>query len=278
MNQKSVTVGFSVPVVITFLFQLGGFVLLLQIPPTRGGGPAPALLLSLAQIALMLLPTIYLAGRYQIPSLTFLRVRSAHWETFLLAAVGTLALWQIAQSWLLLQELWLLPTSLFESYGALERLTETFFINLYGSSTPVGLALAILAGGVTPAVAEETLFRGFALTNLQRGLTPRRAIVVSSLIFALVHLQPFNFIPLFALGLFFGFLTYRSESILPGILGHAIFNAISITALYNPSGKYEPPANALHTSADFLAIGIPTIVALILLAGVLWRLRNHEYA
>lgn len=278
MNEKSVSVGFAVPVVLTFLFQIGGFFLLLQIPPSRGGGPAPALVLALAQIALMLLPTLYLARRYQIPSLSFLRIRRAHWETYILALVGTVAIWQIAQSWLLVQELWLLPSSLFESYRDLERLTEAFFINLYGSSTPLGLALALLAAAVTPAIAEETLFRGFALTSFQRGLTPRRAIILSSLIFALVHLQPFNFIPLFAIGLLFGFITYRSESILPGIVGHAIFNAISIVALYQPSGKYEPPANAIHTSADFLATGTPTILALILLAGVIWRLRSKEYA
>jgi membrane protease YdiL (CAAX protease family) len=55
------------------------------------------------------------------------------------------------------------------------------------TGTGVGLIAHLLAGAVIAPVAEELLFRGFALTAWRRTLGARAAIVRSSIVFVLAH-------------------------------------------------------------------------------------------
>jgi membrane protease YdiL (CAAX protease family) len=55
------------------------------------------------------------------------------------------------------------------------------------TGTTEGLLLHLLAGAVIAPVAEELLFRGFALTAWQRTLGARAAIIRSSIVFVLAH-------------------------------------------------------------------------------------------
>jgi membrane protease YdiL (CAAX protease family) len=55
------------------------------------------------------------------------------------------------------------------------------------------------------------------------------AIVVSSLAFALAHLgQGLAWVPLFFFGLVVGYLARQTGSIVPGIILHGLFNAVSV--------------------------------------------------
>lgn len=55
------------------------------------------------------------------------------------------------------------------------------------TGTPTGLVLHLVAGAVVAPVAEEVLFRGFALTTWLRTAGARAAIVRSSILFVLAH-------------------------------------------------------------------------------------------
>jgi membrane protease YdiL (CAAX protease family) len=55
------------------------------------------------------------------------------------------------------------------------------------TGTAAGLALHLVAGAVVAPVAEELLFRGFALTAWRRTVGDRGAIVRSSVVFVLAH-------------------------------------------------------------------------------------------
>lgn len=55
------------------------------------------------------------------------------------------------------------------------------------TGTPAGLALHLVAGAVVAPVAEELLFRGFALTAWRRTVGAQGAIVRSSIVFILAH-------------------------------------------------------------------------------------------
>ena len=56
------------------------------------------------------------------------------------------------------------------------------------TGTSTGLVLHLLAGAVVAPVAEELLFRGFALTAWMRDVGARSAIVRTSVVFVLAHL------------------------------------------------------------------------------------------
>src|SRR5204863_6050168 len=82
-----------------------------------------------------------------------------------------------------------------------------------------GLALVLL-----PAVCEELAFRGFLLGGLRRRFAPWPALLLTSFLFALYHMNVFQFLPAFFLGVVLGVLALRTGSVLPGMVFHLIHN------------------------------------------------------
>ena len=81
---------------------------------------------------------------------------------------------------------------------------------------------------VMAALVEELLFRGAIQGHLLRkGMKPLHAILVSSAIFGVIHMNPIQVAFAFAIGLIFGWLYYRTGSLVPGIIGHFLNNSIA---------------------------------------------------
>jgi sodium transport system permease protein len=120
------------------------------------------------------------------------------------------------------------------------------------------LGMAILLFAVIPAICEETAFRGFILTGLERRHKTRSAILLSALLFGFLHVLLSLFQQLFnatLLGIVLGFLAVRSRSLLPGIVFHAINNALAILVgswASHPVGRriagwlYRNPSEGLY--------------------------------
>src|SRR5207244_2305490 len=79
-----------------------------------------------------------------------------------------------------------------------------------------------------PSVCEELAFRGFILTGLRRHFRTWTAILISSFLFALYHLNVFQALPTFFLGVVLGMLAVYSGSVLPGMLFHLLHNGMLI--------------------------------------------------
>lgn len=89
--------------------------------------------------------------------------------------------------------------------------------------------LFIIAGSA--GICEEILFRGFMLRAYEKfGMWT--GIVITALLFGILHLNIQNLLAPFFLGLVLGFVVYKTDSIFAGILGHFINNAISVTLGY----------------------------------------------
>ncbi len=85
---------------------------------------------------------------------------------------------------------------------------------------------ALVVFAILPAVCEELTFRGFILTGLQRRFRPRTAVLLSSFLFSLIHMNVFQFVPTFLVGVVLAYLTTRCGSILPAMLFHILYNAL----------------------------------------------------
>jgi membrane protease YdiL (CAAX protease family) len=253
---------------ITLLFQFGAVVAGRMVPPDATGPLLTALPLGIAQLAVMLLPTLYLHRAQSLPPSELLRLRPAPIASYVAAAVGTLAIWQLLQSYQFAQELFMVPESLHGFYTGMEREAELFFTRIFGSGNIVELAAALIVGAAIPAISEELLFRGAAQRSFERSLRRWPAILLSAFLFATLHLSPVTWIALFALGVFFGYVAQRTGSILPSALSHFLFNAISLVALYRFGDGAGAPGGP-HTLADLRATLLPSGVALVLLAIVL---------
>ncbi len=90
------------------------------------------------------------------------------------------------------------------------------------------MAIYILVIAVCPAICEELLFRGFILTGLQVEKHPVFAIVTSSIMFGIFHMNVFQFITGIILGSVLGFVTYKSKSIYPAMALHFLNNLVAV--------------------------------------------------
>jgi sodium transport system permease protein len=90
----------------------------------------------------------------------------------------------------------------------------------------------LLAAVALPAVFEEMVFRGFVQSTFEQHHQALTAITITAAIFAVTH----GLIQIFILGLFFGWMAWRSESIIPGAIAHAI-NNLFVVLLVNSSAR-----------------------------------------
>lgn len=86
-----------------------------------------------------------------------------------------------------------------------------------------------VASGVVlaAAVAEELLFRGLLQNSLEKKYGRWWGILLTSLLFALLH-DPWRFVPILFVAGLFGYLVSRGNSIYYGMVAHAITNATSV--------------------------------------------------
>lgn len=87
--------------------------------------------------------------------------------------------------------------------------------------------------GLLAPLAEELVFRGAVLRALLRWKSnPWVGIVISALLFALIHMNPAQMPHAFLVGLLLGWMYYRTDSIVPGVIFHWINNTVAYV-LYN---------------------------------------------
>ncbi|WP_289297507.1 type II CAAX endopeptidase family protein [uncultured Reyranella sp.] len=88
--------------------------------------------------------------------------------------------------------------------------------------------LAVL--GFLAPLAEELVFRGLLYGWLAGRWSNLVAFVVSSLAFAAAHTEPVHILLVLPLGFWFGWLRWRTGSLVPTIVAHMINNTIAVAA------------------------------------------------
>lgn len=94
-----------------------------------------------------------------------------------------------------------------------------------------GIYGAILKVVVMAPIIEELIFRGVIMHGLMKNYSKFTAVFVSALMFALFHLNPWQFPATFILGILLGILMVRTKSIYLCITGHAINNGLVLFSI-----------------------------------------------
>ncbi len=96
------------------------------------------------------------------------------------------------------------------------------------TSYPVYLLFVnIIFTAVLPAICEETAHRGLLLKG-QSGLGQKQALIISSLLFGLLHLNIEQFFYATIIGFFLGYISIICDSIYPAMIIHFMNNALSV--------------------------------------------------
>lgn len=94
--------------------------------------------------------------------------------------------------------------------------------------TPLNMAAMFFAIAIAAPLVEELLFRGLLQNALTKYLPIWGAILLSSFLFALVHLQPYAIPGLMSLSIAFGYLYHRTGSLRTNIILHMANNSFAL--------------------------------------------------
>lgn len=86
--------------------------------------------------------------------------------------------------------------------------------------------------GVSPAICEEGLFRGFLFSSLRGRTQPWVVIGATALLFGLFHLSIYRLFGTTALGLVMGWLVWKSASVWPAVWFHFLNNTLTVVGAY----------------------------------------------
>jgi membrane protease YdiL (CAAX protease family) len=108
-------------------------------------------------------------------------------------------------------------------------------VELFNTSGTLEQRIMIIVLAVTMApIAEEFFFRFFLYGVVKRYFGRGVGLLASAILFAAVHAHLPSFAPLFVLGACFTIAYEWSGSILVSMMMHALFNALTLTALAFP--------------------------------------------
>jgi membrane protease YdiL (CAAX protease family) len=94
---------------------------------------------------------------------------------------------------------------------------------------PLWVAFTVLImSSIVAGICEETGFRGYMQAPLEKKYGPSRAIIITSVIFMLIHLSHSWAAPIlphiFFASVLLGILAYKTGSLIPGMIGHSILD------------------------------------------------------
>lgn len=235
-------------VIVFFLYQIvGGTITFLLFGLNLTGSDVTAVRLAtmVGQILFLLVPTVILA-KLRFPNLNnVFRFGPIDVRQIVLVLVAVFALQQMLQGYMITQESIPVefPPVIQKLLDQVKEMMEQMYRLLTSADSFAEFVFVVVVIAVTPAVCEEMLFRGLVQRTLedskdvnmsssdrrQKGIS---AAVVTGIVFALYHLNPFTLVPLAALGVFFGLVMYRTQNIMTAVIAHFFNNFLACLAVY----------------------------------------------
>ena len=93
--------------------------------------------------------------------------------------------------------------------------------------------ISLIVIGLLPGLFEEVCFRAGLQNILTRWFKgPWLAIILTAIVFSVIHISYYGFLVRFALGIILGVVFYYSGSIWLSVLFHFLYNGLQVTVLY----------------------------------------------
>jgi membrane protease YdiL (CAAX protease family) len=240
------------PVAAAFLGLIGGFILYqfagglltllifgfdIEAAPVNG----LRLMTMAGQILFILLPALLFAKWIYGNISEVISLKLPNWKEITFFTIGIVILTPLLQSYLYIQnyfiELWAENSTFISSIktilDSLDELIEKTFGNLLSADTIPEMLLVVLVVSIVPAISEEIMFRGYIQRSFEFKLKPFWAALITAVFFSLFHFNPYGILPLAALGLYFGFAAYMSESLVIPVFLHFLNNFFAVMLYFS---------------------------------------------
>jgi hypothetical protein len=270
--------------IIFFMYQFIGGLLAIAAGDLDSENPnlmITRVILSFGQFMFILAPTIFFTRLQTSGIKAALRLNAPKAGLVVLSILGIIMIQPFLQGYMYLQDSiingipfirdGLQPVK--EIFESLEKST----LKIVQAHSAAEFAAVVFVICITPAICEEVLFRGFALTNIRKVYKPLKAIIISGALFAFYHFQPFNIVPLIFLGCYLGFIVYYANSIWVGVIAHFLNNFFAAYFMYvYGTHDFETPLLTGDELTSSLAAGALSFVLFISIAVMYYRLRVPE--
>jgi membrane protease YdiL (CAAX protease family) len=118
----------------------------------------------------------------------------------------------------------------------------------------------ILVFAVLPGICEELFFRGAIQHYFSRRFNPVISVWLTGLLFSLIHFQVYGFFARFLLGVLFGYLVLWTQSLMPAMWGHFIFNASSLLVSWQKDSRITQQLEEISWYWGVLSLALLTFV------------------
>ena len=99
---------------------------------------------------------------------------------------------------------------------------------VFGAS-PIGILVLFGVGAVLGPFVEEVAFRGIVFASLRESWREPSAILMSAVLFGVIHLEPLAMIPAAIIGLMLARVFLSTRSLWASVLAHGAYNALVLT-------------------------------------------------
>ncbi|MCL2626760.1 MAG: CPBP family intramembrane metalloprotease [Cystobacterineae bacterium] len=145
---------------------------------------------------------------------------------------------------------------------------RTPFADLGGIELWLMVVLVVLAA----PLCEEVFFRGFIQPKLIQRWGAPLGLLVTSVLFSFIHVDPIGFLARLALGVLFGWLAYAGASLWVSVLAHVSYNLlVYLIYVWVSYGGDEPSTELSFLGPGilflWLALGTGSMVALLWVLG-----------
>ena len=154
------------------------------------------------------------------------------------------------------------------SWMEMPEFLKKVFAKMSQSDLPTFLSVVVCA-----PLLEEWLLRRVALKGLLQHTKPWVAIVMTALMFAIMHMNPWQAIPAFLLGCVFGWVYYRTRSYWICVCMHAINNGASflIASLF-PDMPADASLTYFFPGSSYYLVLAASLVVFVFLA---WLMNKY---
>jgi uncharacterized protein len=236
-------------------------------------------LLVVNSLAMFVIPPLVFSYLADPHPLAYIGLKAPQKSSFLLIGLITMVAAYFAVEMLGSLNEWivyLLPKSTQQWILRFESDANGQMKNILSMKTPVDLLMTVLLAGALPAIGEELFFRGILqklFIQIFRSAWP--GIIFTAFLFSAFHMQFMGFIPRMALGIILGALYWYSGSIFTSMLGHFIFNSISVFLIYY---KVADMDSNTSISMGYVLIGLASLLIIIFLIRYLRKQSVTTYA
>ncbi|HET7152333.1 MAG TPA: CPBP family intramembrane glutamic endopeptidase [Candidatus Kapabacteria bacterium] len=178
--------------------------------------------LLLSEFLALLLPTIFLIKWWHTPRVRdYTRLRTAPIAEIMLAVLGTILIIPIGS----------FISNALQQYFHINNNMEDLEAKIFAAHSGLEFFFLVIVVAVTPAICEEFFFRGYVQRTFERTIGVH-SIALAGVLFGLFHFEPLGLLTLTMIGIWLGYVYYRSKSLLPNMAAHFTNNFIALYLMY----------------------------------------------